>query len=112
MATPLNVFKTVTKELTTADSDVYTAPLNNTGIVLMAQVANITGTEANITFSHYNSDTTIQTELVKNFTIPGNDASSVITGKLVLETGHKIKAYSSSNDSLKLTLSILESLNA
>lgn len=112
MATALNVFKTVTKQLTTADSDVYTAPLNNTGIVLMAQVANVTGTEATVTFSHYNPNTLAQTELVKNFSIPGNDANSVITGKLVLETGHKIRAQASSNDSLKLTLSILESLNA
>lgn len=112
MATPLNIFKTVTKQLTTADSDVYTAPANNTSIILMAQVSNITSTAADVTFSHYDSDTSTQTELVKDFSIAGKDANSVITGKLVLETGQKIKAQASANSSLKLTLSILESLNA
>lgn len=111
MATPLNVFKTVTKELTTADSDVYTAPVGNTGIILMAQISNVTTSEANVTFSHYDSDTTTQTELVKNFPIAGNDANSVITGKMVLEAGQKVKAQASANSTLKLTLSILESLN-
>lgn len=112
MATPLNVFKTVTKDVTTSNEVVYTAPADNTGIVLMAQVANITGTAAWVTFSHYDTDTTTETELVKQLDIPGNDATSVITGKLVLEEGNSIKVQGSANTTLKLTMSILESLNA
>ena len=112
MATPLNVFKTITKDITTTNDSAYTAPSGNTGIVLMAQVANVTGSAANVTFSHYNSTTATETELVKNLDIPGNDASSVITGKLVLEEGNVIKVQGSANSTLKLTMSVLESLNA
>lgn len=112
MATPLNVFKTVTKDITTSNETVYTAPTGFTGIILMAQVSNITGSAASVTFSHYDTGTTTQTELVKDLDIPGNDATSVITGKLVLEEGNAVRVQGSANTTLKLTMSVLESLNA
>jgi len=112
MATPLNVFKTVTNELTASNEIVYTVPVGNTGIVLMAQVANVTSTAADVTFSHYDPTTTTETELIKEFEVPGNDAVSVITGKLVVEEGKSVKAYASTGSALKLTMSVLESLNA
>ena len=68
MATPLNIFKTKTYSITTANTVVYT--------------------------------------------IPGSDAGSLLTGKLVLEAGDSIKTSASANTTLKLTLSVLESLNA
>lgn len=112
MATiPLNTFKTVTAELTTATSNVYTAPNGVTTIVLMAQVTNITSSSANTTVSTFDSDSQVSTELVKDFEIPGNDASSVTAGKLVLETGNKIQASAGANSALKLTLSVLETAN-
>lgn len=112
MATPLNIFKTKTYSITTVNTVVYTAPVGFTGIILMAQVANITGTDATVTFSHYDTSATTETELVKDFTIPGSDAGSLLTGKLVLEAGDSIKTSASANTTLKLTLSVLESLNA
>lgn len=112
MATPLNVFRTYTAELTTNNEIIYTVPENNTGIVLMAQVANVSANTAAVTFAHYNSTADVETELVKDYEIPGNDASSVITGKLVIQEGDSVKAQSSANDTFKITLSILESLNA
>jgi hypothetical protein len=112
MATPLNVFKTITYSITTSNQVVYSAPTGFTGIILMAQVANITGTDATVTFSHYDTSTTVETELVKDFTIPANDAGSLLTGKLVLETGDSVKASAGTGSALKLTLSVLESLNA
>ena len=112
MATPLNVFRTYTAELTTNNEIIYTVPENNTGIVLMAQVANISANTAAVTFAHYNSFSDVETELVKDYEIPGNDSSSVVTGKLVIQEGDSVKAQSSAADTFKITLSILESLNA
>lgn len=112
MATPINVFRTVTAQVTTNNETVYTAPAGNTGIILMAQVANITSTSGEITFIHFDSATNTDTELLKGFTIPGNDATSVITGKLIIEQGDSVKIFGSENDKFKLTMSVLESVNA
>lgn len=112
MASPLNIFKTVTADATTIDDTVYTAPSGVTSIILMAQAANITANTADVTFSHYNANTSIQTELVKDYSIPGNDAAGLITGKLVVEPGNSVKIQASANSAIKLTLSVLETLNA
>lgn len=112
MASPLNVFKTITADATTTDSEIYTAPNGVTSIILMAHAANVTANTADVTFSHYNANTSIQTELVKDYSIPGNDAAGLITGKLVIETGNSVKVAASANSSIKMTLSVLESLNA
>ena len=112
MATPLNVFKTVTAEVTTEDEIIYTTPIGNTAIVLMAQIANITNSTETLTFSHFDDATNTSTELVKDFEIPGNDSTSVITGKLIVEQGSSLRIQASSNNTFKVTMSILESLNA
>jgi hypothetical protein len=41
MALPLNVFKTITKVATINPVGIYTAPVGYTGVVLLAQCANI-----------------------------------------------------------------------
>lgn len=110
MASVLNVFKTVTASLTTSSATLYTAPSGYTTIVLMAQVSNTTSTSKTVTFSHYDGTSTT-TELLKDFSVPGNDAVSATTGKLVLEQGQSIRAFASANTSLKVVLSILETLN-
>jgi len=112
VATPLNVFRTVTASLTDSDLVVYTAPLGITTIILLAQVSNISEEEATVTFSHNETTNEIQTELVKNFSVLPRDAASLITGKLVVEQNDEIRAFASTNDKLKITLSLLESLNA
>ena len=112
MATPLNVFKTVTAEVTDTDEIIYTTPPGNTSIVLMAQVTNLTTNTESFTFKHFNSASNVDTELVKDFSVPGNDATSPVTGKLIIEAGDSIKIQGSANDTFKITLSILESLNA
>jgi hypothetical protein len=112
MASPLNIFKTVTAEATTIDDTVYTAPTGVTSIILMAQAANVTANTADVTFLHNSANNTVQTELVKDYSIPGNDASGLITGKLVVESGNSVSIFASANNSIKLTLSVLETLNA
>ena len=109
MASALNIFKTVTASLTTSPTTLYTAPTGYTTVILMAQVSNVTGTKAKVTFSHFAGSTT--TELLKDFFVPANDAVSAITGKLVLETGTSIKVSSDTSSALKITLSVLETLN-
>jgi hypothetical protein len=109
MASALNTFKTVTSQLTSSSVTLYTAPVGYTSIVLMAQVSNVTSATHTVTFSHHAGSTT--TELLKDFSVPGNDAVSATTGKLVLEAGQSIKASAGSNSALKIVLSILETLN-
>lgn len=110
MATALNVFKTFTYEVTETLQDVYETPLGVTAIVLMAQVANISSSPVDVTVAH--TAGLSATELIKDFTVAGNDAVSAVTGKLVIESGNKVQASATEAGSLKITLSILETLNA
>lgn len=104
---PLNTFKTVTANITTVPTVLYTTPSEIATIVLMAQVTNVGNSIANVTFIH-KSNANVNTELVKEFDIPVSDAASVLTGKLVLETGSSAVAFAGANSLLKITLSILE----
>lgn len=123
---PLNVFKTKTAVLTTGTATkVYTAPVGVTAIVLMANAANVsTSTTHLVTFSHYRNlpilpDTqgnggqagNVTTEQVFEFPIPANNAASLLSGKLIIESLDSIIAYADSEGAIKLTLSILETAN-
>lgn len=131
MATPLNAFKTKVWSLRDSDASqgklVYTVPSGITAIVLMAQVANVDSDNRIVDFSFLNKDvgTGIETPLVQKYGVLPNDAVTPLTGKLIIQEGNQILAYSHSvtsrqagppgigdtDDSLKLTLSFLESLN-
>ena len=110
MATALNVFKTVTANLTTNANVVYTAPALKTSIILSLQVTNVSPNTVSTTLLHSTSSN-VQVELAKDFEIPTKDSASVLTGKLVLETGQKVVAFASANTSLKLVMSLLETAN-
>ena len=110
MATALNVFKTITANLTTNSNVIYTAPALKTSIILSLQVTNITSNTANTTFFHSTSTNQL-VELCKDFEIPTKDSASILTGKLVLETGQKIVGLASANQALKLVMSLLETAN-
>jgi hypothetical protein len=110
MALALNVFKTYTAELTTASTTVYTAPASYTGIVLLAQIANISGASGSVTVIVTNTASG-EAELLKNFAIAANDSISAVSGKLVVESGCEIKVSADANSKYKITLSILESAN-
>ena len=124
---PLNTFKTKTFVLTTqTNATVYTAPVGVTSIVLMANVANVTtGTNASVTFAHHRNlpvladaqgnggqPGNVTTELVKNYEIPPNDAGNMLVGKMIIESLDSVRAYSTKEGTLKLTMSILETANA
>lgn len=110
MALALNVFRTVTASFTTSETTVYTSPAAYTGIVLLAQIANVTNTSGTVTVSVTDPGSST-TELLKDFEIPANDAASAISGKLVIQTGCELKISANANSKFKLTLSILESAN-
>ena len=113
MALPLNVFKTVTKIAPTSPVGIYTAPVGYTGVVLLAQVANISTSTYNVSFSHRRTTAgiAVTTEIVKDFAIPGNDSVSLIQGKLTLEPGDALLLSSNNSTNIKFIGSILETLN-
>lgn len=118
MAVPLNTFKTTTSVIPEGpiigDSDViYVVPSGITAIVLMAQVANLDSAEHTVTFSHYDRDEALNTELVKDYPIYPKDAAGLITGKLIVEETNRVRCSASpgSGSNMKLVLSYLESLN-
>lgn len=106
---PLNTFKTRALELTTTEQTIYTTPQGLTTIVLGAQASNVTESPVTVTFTlRKNNEDFI---MLKNFTIPPNDAAEVTTGKLVIEQDASVKAVVSANESVNLVLSILETSN-
>jgi hypothetical protein len=106
---PLNTFKTRAVELTTLEQTIYTTPADLTTIVLGAQASNITNQPVSITVTFRKNDEDFI--MLKEFTIPPNDAAEVTTGKLVIEQGGSLKALVSADNSVNLILSILETSN-
>ena len=108
---PLNTFKSFPVPVTTTITTIYTAPLGITSIVLMAQTSNIVLVPATVSFIHYSYKTGRTTYIVKDISVPPNDARVLLGGKLVLETGDQIKVVGSANNSLQFIGSILETAN-
>lgn len=131
MATPLNAFKTKVWSLRDSDAAqgklVYNTPPDVTAILLGAQVSNVDSDGRTVRFSFVHKDvgTGEETPLVDAFPVRKNDAASPLVGKLIIQEGNQIFAYSHSisnrqpgppgigdtDDSLKLVISLLESLN-
>ena len=113
MALPLNVFKTLTKVAPTSPVGIYTAPVGYTGVLLLAQVANVSSSTYNVTFSHRRTTAgiAVTTEIVKDFAIQGNDSVSLVQCKLTLEPGDTLLLSSNNSDNIKFIGSILETLN-
>lgn len=113
MALALNVFKTVTKIATTNAVGIYTAPIGYTGVVLLAQAANIGNDTQTVSFSHKRTTAgiAVTTEILKSFPISANDSANLVTGKLVLESGDVLVLSASNGTDIKFLGSILETLN-
>jgi hypothetical protein len=123
---PLNTFRTITSVLTTASgTDIYTAPVGVTSIVLMAQISNISTQTVNISMIHHRNlpvqqnaqgknaqPANVDSFLVDQFGLPSTDAVNVLSGKLILEALDSIRATASVDGSAQLVMSILESSNA
>ena len=109
MALALNAYKTITSIATTSPVGIYTSPNGYSGIVLLAQVANVGSETYEVTVSHKRSTTS--TEIVKDFPISANDTASIIQGKLVLEPGDSLVLSGNNAVNLKFIGSVLETLN-
>lgn len=113
MALALNVFKTVTTIVSTSPVGIYTAPVGYTGVVLLAQVANIGANSQDITFSHERTSAgvAVTTRVLKQYPIASNDTANLLAGKLVLESGDKLILSGSNGTDLEFIGSVLETLN-
>jgi hypothetical protein len=103
---PLNRFITEPFELTTTDRLIYTTPLERASILLGSQASNYSANPVTITFTvRKNGQDYI---MLNEYTIPPGDQLNVINGKLILDYGCSIRARVSSNDTVNIVLSILE----
>ena len=109
MALSLNVFQTVTKVAPTVAVGIYTAPVGYTGVVLLAQAANVGSVTRTVSLSHKRSSVT--TEIVKDLPIEASDTANLLPGKLVLETNDVLMLSASDSSDVKFLGSILETLN-
>jgi hypothetical protein len=110
MASAVNIFKTITANLTTSTATVYSAPIGYTTVVLMAQISNISANTIQVTSNHNRAG--VPTNIIKGAKVPTNDALNILSGKLVLQYGDTMDVSASVNDSGQLLLSILETLNS
>ncbi len=122
---PLNTFKTKTSILSSnSTATVYTAPVGVTSIILMAQISNISSSTQYVTVSHYRNLPILAdaqglggqlantvSPLVKEFPIPEQDAASVLSGKLIIESLDSVRAFALTSGTCQLVLSILETAN-
>lgn len=113
MALALNVFKTITTVVSTSPVGIYTAPVGYTGVVLLAQCANIGNQTQTVSFSHQRTTAgiAVTTEILKNFPIESSDTANLLSGKLVLESGDALVISSTSGNDVKFLGSILETLS-
>jgi hypothetical protein len=113
MALALNVFKTITKIASTNTIGIYTAPIGYTGVVLLAQTANVGNNTQTVSFSHQRtvSGIAVTTEILKDFPISSSDTANLLSGKLVLESGDVLLLSASSGTDIKFLGSVLETLN-
>ena len=109
MPLPLNLYQTVTQVVGLNTVGIYTAPVGYSGIILLAQAANIGSDTQTVSFSHKRSFVT--TEIVKDLPIPANDSANLLFGKLILETGDALQIRADNGTNVKFIASILETLN-
>ena len=109
MAIALNIFKTVTANVTTTGNVVYTAPAGYSTVVLLAQVSNTGANVITVSADHVRSGN--HTSILTNGELPPNDSMNLLFGKLILQTGDGFSVSTSENNSAELLLSVLETAN-
>jgi hypothetical protein len=110
-----NTFKNAELICSTALTDAYLCPTTNVNgnvsasVVLMIQASNVSDRADVLTvlwtdFSNSNA----VTRLVYQVPVPAQQAIGVLTGKLVLEPGDKIRAQCGTFQVIELSISVLE----
>jgi hypothetical protein len=113
MPLPLNIYQTVTSVVGLNTVGIYTAPTGYSGVVLLAQAANISNNTRTVSLSHKRTSAgiAVTTEIVKDLPIPANDSVNLLFGKLILETGDTLQIRADDASNVKFIASILETLN-
>ena len=110
MALALNVFQTIPYVAPTGGAvGIYTAPVGYTGVVLLAQAANVGTVTRTVSLSHKRASVT--TEIVKDLPIEASDTANLLPGKLVLETDDVLMLSANNGSDVKFLGSVLETLN-
>ena len=107
---PLNTFKTTTFDILTSEETVYTTPAGVTTVVLLAQVANISSSDTVIISSNHVRSSQ-STAIIKNLPVPVSDSASLLSGKLILQTGDSITISGNADGIGQFILSYLETAN-
>ena len=108
MALALNVFKTITQVAPTSPVGIYTASTGYSGVVLLAQAANVGSGPLTVSLSHKRGSTT--TEIVKTLPVAESDTANLLPGKLVCESGEELLLSASNATDIKFIGSVLETL--
>ena len=108
MALALNVFKTITQVAPTSPVGIYTASVGYSGVVLLAQAANVGSDTQTVSLSHKRDSVT--TEIVKGLPVEASDTATLLPGKLVCEAGDIIQLSASNATDIKFLGSVLETL--
>ena len=113
MPLPLNIYQTVTSVVGLNTVGIYTAPTGYSGVVLLAQAANISNNTRTVSLSHKRTSAgiAVTTEIVKDLPLPANDSANLLFGKLILETGDSLQIRADNGIDVKFIASILETLN-
>jgi outer membrane usher protein FimD/PapC len=103
-----NVFKNAKLYLSASAQDIYTVPSSTTSIIFSSHVTNISASAQSFTLTWTDSsDSDFETYLADEFSVPFQAAYEPV-GKLILESGDKLKGFAGSASALQITLSILE----
>lgn len=102
-------FKNARLVATTTLTTMYTCPASTAAIVIGLQVANVDTANHNARVQWLDaSNGNAVTRLLYDVSIPAWAAVGCIEGKLVLNAGDSIQAYSDVNNKLEYTLSVVE----
>ena len=112
----LNVFKSIVANVTTTANTVYTAPSGYTSVILLAQIANQSANTQLVATGRFirggGTGPGGNIALINNFPVPINDAVTLLTGKLILNTTDGLQVYGNDNTgALQLVISVLETAN-
>jgi hypothetical protein len=110
-AVALNTFKTIRSNVGVATTSIYTCPVGVSGIIILAQVTNLTNdSTAQITAIHSRpGEVQVDYKFSNGAFVPPNDSINLVPdGRLALETNDSIKINASSDNQLNILLSILE----
>lgn len=108
---PLNRFRLIAKTLDSGSNSIYLETINNlSAIILSSQITNVTGIDQQVTVKVQKSGSSAVT-LLKDATIPPNEALNPFSGKVVLEKNDELLYITNTSASLETVLSVLENAN-